>query len=1401
MLDPDQRRIILDGVVRSFSRKILNQTGNEKNGKEMYNVLEELAMEYEQKKLDPIEIYEKALEEVPNDRHLLKTIVGLLRAKDARDKKAVSYYKKLSEIEPGNFHILSLLLECYEHEHETYLLKVTYELIVERYNKFQEAMQWEGAVKGQDWENVETLYQEAIHNLAEIYSNMNREDEDALKIYHMVVHDDEPNLSVLHILANTYIKNRRTDPEAVDIYELFLAYEPYNREVRLLLASGYLAQQRRDEALPVLRSLYDENHDDTEALELLVSRYREKDELNELTVPYYIAWYEKHPDDSQMMELLAHYHADQHDLSSQAIELYKKFLSQKSLKEKEKVKFYRLMGRYHSNNKKWTDVTEIYEKLRKLEPSSKDTVIPLATAYAEFDRNDAQALKLYIRSLEQGSRNEKIHTILCRYYFEKKNRSPKAIKTYKDSLAIHPKNRWARYGLCDHYIYVCEYENGLNEALRLLRFIPRNSKAIMFAAECIAHLDNDKYIKKLDDLDEIDRVNVLNEAYERNSKSGPLLLALSEVLKKEDQLDRRSVKILENTVIHKPDDVQILQRLSRHHQEKNPDRAFRYDLEIYKICRRKCKKFSPRGHEKPLEMCREACFRLADYLMKSGKKHVEDRSVFSCVWKCGGKNPEAVRRLTDYFLNENALTQEAADVYSAFLEIEPENEKVQHMLLRAELKNGDPDPALKYCEAKLKKNLTDEAVQEFLVECLTESAADNERITFFLEKIRKKDPENVNICLALALLYSRQRNYQMAVLPVYLIAVQARPADLDLLSALARCYEETGNYKQAAGVYERIYHLIPDDTTITASLARNYCKVNARSERAVEIIRQASQENPDDQNFYFYLADTYFSKGEIDRGVEILENLLNNKPDSLDDVVAHIEHLKTHPEWTRQLHLKLGFMYIHGGYYDKAVMEFSRLSDNVQKYCGDLIEGYDAILRNEPGHMHALMERGVLLKIIGRYEQALEDLEKAHQIEPDNQNVLYELAECYEKVLSSEKDADAEKLKRLGRLYQQLEEYDKSIKAYQDVLKKDKNSREALLAIGKSFHMKKELELALQYFSRLDITEEVKEMIYQIGDEYYHRGSISKSINALNYILAVDITYRDVSIKLGELRDELRKRNTGSGKNRNNVFSQLGNRARQRFEFIEEVGRGTMGLVFKAYDKELDEVVALKVLSEKFSEDEAAQARFRLEVKSARRLSHPNIVRIYDIGVEDGRKYISMEYVDGGDLKKLLRAQKRLSTVQAVDFGMQIASALSAAHQFGIIHRDIKPANILLTADKNCKITDFGIATFQEDVQEVSSDIIIGTPLYMSPEQNEGRPLTPASDIYAFGILLYEMLCGSPPFNQGNIAYHHIFSEPPPMKDVDGKIESIVMKCLSKKPGSRYQSMVEVESALKQSLE
>jgi len=214
------------------------------------------------------------------------------------------------------------------------------------------------------------------------------------------------------------------------------------------------------------------------------------------------------------------------------------------------------------------------------------------------------------------------------------------------------------------------------------------------------------------------------------------------------------------------------------------------------------------------------------------------------------------------------------------------------------------------------------------------------------------------------------------------------------------------------------------------------------------------------------------------------------------------------------------------------------------------------------------------------------------------------------------------------------------------------------------------------------------------------------------------------------------------------------------------LGAGGMAQVYLTHDEVLDRHVALKILREQYAEDEEFVERFRREARNAASLSHPNIVSIYDQGrSEDGAYYIAIEYVPGGTLIERMRREGVFTSHAAVEVALQITDALSEAHEKGVIHRDIKPQNVLLTHKGDVKVTDFGIARAAASASSVATatGAVLGTAAYMSPEQARGEPVGPQSDLYSLGVVLYEMLTGTLPYEaEGPIAQAmmHI-SEPP----------------------------------------
>jgi eukaryotic-like serine/threonine-protein kinase len=257
-----------------------------------------------------------------------------------------------------------------------------------------------------------------------------------------------------------------------------------------------------------------------------------------------------------------------------------------------------------------------------------------------------------------------------------------------------------------------------------------------------------------------------------------------------------------------------------------------------------------------------------------------------------------------------------------------------------------------------------------------------------------------------------------------------------------------------------------------------------------------------------------------------------------------------------------------------------------------------------------------------------------------------------------------------------------------------------------------------------------------------------------------------------------------------------------RYRVLRKLGAGGMANVYLAEDQELGRSVAIKMLDERHSQDEQFVERFRREAKNAAGLSHPNIVSIYDRGQAEGTYYIAMEYLEGRTLKELLITRGPTPLTVAIDYARQILAALGFAHRHGIVHRDIKPHNVVVAPDGRLKVTDFGIARSGTS-QMTETGSIIGTAQYLSPEQAKGAPVTPASDIYSVGIVLYEMLTGSVPFTGDTpleIAMKHLSTTPlPPSEqrpETPHELDLIVLRALAKDPADRYQSADEMDADL-----
>src|SRR5919204_894049 len=280
-----------------------------------------------------------------------------------------------------------------------------------------------------------------------------------------------------------------------------------------------------------------------------------------------------------------------------------------------------------------------------------------------------------------------------------------------------------------------------------------------------------------------------------------------------------------------------------------------------------------------------------------------------------------------------------------------------------------------------------------------------------------------------------------------------------------------------------------------------------------------------------------------------------------------------------------------------------------------------------------------------------------------------------------------------------------------------------------------------------------------------------------------------------------------------------------RYQLGDRLGSGGMSTVYKATDRVLERTVAVKILAEHLSDDEKFVARFRREALAVAKLIHPNIVQVYDTGVDDGRHYIVMEYVEGRSGAQLLQSRGRLDAETAVEIGVQACAGLEYAHRQGIIHRDVKPGNLMViggpaahhnaaatahdppTGEMTVKLTDFGIARAAEQTRLTQVGSVVGTAAYLAPEQARGEEATPASDVYALGVVIYQLLTGRLPYDGSSLAELAIRREnerplPPSSYDdsVPETLSTAVLRSLEGDPALRYTTARELANALRDGL-
>jgi tetratricopeptide (TPR) repeat protein len=436
-----------------------------------------------------------------------------------------------------------------------------------------------------------------------------------------------------------------------------------------------------------------------------------------------------------------------------------------------------------------------------------------------------------------------------------------------------------------------------------------------------------------------------------------------------------------------------------------------------------------------------------------------------------------------------------------------------------------------------------------------------------------------------------------------------------------------------------------------------------------------------------------------------------------------------------------------------------------------------------------------MFNLIGERERAAENYERAGR--------YAEAAELFALVGDDAREADllekAEEYLPAGRIHLEAGRTEEAIGAFQKVSAESSDFAGAAALLGRIFRDREQYPLAIAKLREAITEREIErgsvDAFYCLATVYEANGDWPEAVDLYEKVLAFDYHYEDTAERLERARVQASQHKEASDAAPAAAAGTPG-----RYIIRETLGRGGMGIVYKAEDTVLDRMVAFKVLPESFKENPQALKNFLREAKSAAQLNHPNIVTVYDAGEQDGVYFIAMEYVDGNTIKDIIKRRGKVAPKGIVHVASQLCEGLAYAHESKIVHRDVKNANAMWTRDRTAKIMDFGLAKVIEEVRNHTT-VVSGTPFYMSPEQTLGKNVDHRSDLYSLGVSIFEMATGTLPFTEGNLPYHHVHTDPPRPQDLEpglpDPIARIIERCLRKDPADRYQSAREIIAELR----
>jgi tetratricopeptide (TPR) repeat protein len=686
-----------------------------------------------------------------------------------------------------------------------------------------------------------------------------------------------------------------------------------------------------------------------------------------------------------------------------------------------------------------------------------------------------------------------------------------------------------------------------------------------------------------------------------------------------------------------------------------------------------------------------------------------------------------------------------------------------------------------------------------VIDCLLHEGAYDEDLHELLKTHYASRKTDEKTCVALALMYFRAEEYKEETLEVLEQALGFADEESKNLiqTALVRCYEELSQGEKATEIYQTILQSLPDDIVLIRRLARNTVRGGDTRPESNGVLLKALKDGPYDTDLYFELCNIYINRRVKPITQFLIDRILANDPQQTHRLLKLFEKAVRLGMAGTSMNIQLAEYYYLEGQKERALRLLNQISQPTSRQARNMIEVYNIMLADDPTDLEVRRRRGELHCVLGETLQAVEDLTIFWENEGRKRPLPDDFVTLMKRYIAENTVPHPPILILVAKSLYRAGQYQEAIDLCHAILSLQRNHAEARFYLACSYYQVGNLDESARFMNRCENNRELMNWMYRLACDLERVGDEDGALEIFNQVIAELPTFRDCADRIYHIERGTSLQQSREIQDDINFPPELEGQPRKRFHLINELGRSPIFMIYKAFDHDTDEIVSLKVMSEQFNKNREAVELFLLEAQRFKKLNHPHILKVREIGEDAPSPYLISNYVSQGNVANLLKHDS-VSMAQRIRWVLQLAEAMAHAHDRSHVHGNLNLRNILIDYFGLVKVTDFGLGRLNRESKVISRQLAVQVPIYQAPEIFMGEPVSMATDMYSFGICAYEMITLTPPFVGGDLENRHLHEPPAPMPDTPTILSEVVLQCLNKQARSRPNDMHQVVKALQQ---